>query len=79
MSSEQALVFGCLPCCRPHRRPGLSDTPVLAQKLARPARSPSSDSRSTTHSSEPPCLNFFTFAGSADALLSCVSRGRINV
>ncbi len=46
MSSEPALVFGCLPCRWPCRRPGLSDTSVLAQKLARPTRSPSSNSRS---------------------------------
>ena len=46
MSSEPALVFGCHPCCRPRRRPGLTDTPVLAQKLARPTHGPGPDSRS---------------------------------
>jgi hypothetical protein len=36
MSSKQALIFGCLPCRQPRRRPGLTDTPVLAPKLASP-------------------------------------------
>ncbi len=48
MSSEPDLVFGCLPCRRPRRRPGPSHAPILAPKLARPTHGPGPDSRSKT-------------------------------